>query len=302
MLDILTRAGCYVAIIALGYILKRVGFFKDEDFPLLSKIVIRVTLPCAIISSSAGMHVDLSMLAIIALGFGGGVLYMLFGFLLNRKNSPEQRAFEVLNLPGYSIGTFTLPFAQGFLGSVGVLTTSLFDIGNAFVCLGGAYGVAASIRDGKGFDAKRIARALGTSVPFLAHILTVTMNLLKIPFPAPVLTFAGIAGNANAFLAMLMIGVGFRLTGEKAQTGRMVKLLSVRYGAAAALALTAWFALPFSPEIRKALVILFFSPIGSAVPGFTAELKGDVGLSSAMNSLSILISIVIIVALLLIMA
>ena len=138
MLDILIRAGSYVAIIALGYLLKRVGFFKDEDFPLLSRIVIRVTLPCAIISSSAGMQVDLSMLAIIAMGFGAGVLYMLIGYFMNRKTSLRQQAFEVLNLPGYAIGTFTLPFAQGFLGSIGVLTSSLFDIGNACICLGGA--------------------------------------------------------------------------------------------------------------------------------------------------------------------
>jgi predicted Na+-dependent transporter len=82
----------------------------------------------------------------------------------------------------------------------------------------------------------------------------------------------------------------------------MVKMLSVRYAVATVLSLAAWFLLPFDPAIRKALVILFFSPIGSAVPGFTAELKGDVGLSSAMNSLAILISIVIIVALLLVMA
>ena len=32
MIDILTRAGCFVAIILLGVILRRVGFFKREDF------------------------------------------------------------------------------------------------------------------------------------------------------------------------------------------------------------------------------------------------------------------------------
>ena len=48
-------------------------------------------------------------------------------------------------------------------------------------------------------------------------------------------------------------------------------------------------------------MILAFSPIGSAVPVFTAELKSDVGLSSAINSVSILMSIAIIVALLVVM-
>ena len=37
---ILTRAGCFVGLIVMGYLLRRVGFFKQEDFALLSKIVI----------------------------------------------------------------------------------------------------------------------------------------------------------------------------------------------------------------------------------------------------------------------
>ncbi len=36
------------------------------------------------------------------------------------------------------------------------------------------------------------------------------------------------------------------------------------------------------------------APIASTAPAFTAELKGDFGLSSAVNSISILISIVLI--------
>ena len=53
-----------------------------------------------------------------------------------------------------------------------------------------------------------------------------------------------------------------------------------------------YFLLPFSIEIRQTLAILAFSPIASIVPAFTAELKEDVGLSSAINSMSIIISIV----------
>ena len=100
---------------------------------------------------------------------------------------------------------------------------------------------------------------------------------------------------------MLMIGVGFKLSGDKSQIGSIVKILSVRYAIAAVLALCFYFLLPFSVEIRQTLVILAFSPIGSAVPVFTAELKSDVGLSSAINSIAIVISIVIIVALLMVM-
>ena len=301
MEEIILKAGCYIAIIILGFVLRRTDFFDEHAFPVLSKLVIRVTLPAAIIANAVGREIDLGMLVIVLLGFGGGVLYMLFGWLLNRKNSREEQAFHILNIPGYNIGTFALPFTQSFLGSLGMLTTSLFDVGNAFVCLGGAYGVASAVKDGKGFDMKRILKALGLSVPFLAYIITVSMNLLHIPIPQVLGDLAGIIASANVFLAMLMIGVGFRLDLDFSQIGKIIRILLVRYGVATALALCYYFLLPFDLETRQTLVILAFSPIGSAVPGFTAELKGDVGLSCTVNSLAIVISIVIMVTLLTVM-
>lgn len=301
MLEVLTRAGCFVSIIILGFILRKVGLFKAEDFTVLSKITIKITLPAAIVVSFAGKQIDPAMLTISLLGMGGGVLYMLLGFLTNLRSSREKRAFEVLNLPGYNIGNFTLPFVQSFLGSTGVIVTSLFDTGNAIVCLGGAFGVASMIKDGKGFSIKRLGKALLTSVPFLTYIIMVTTNLLSIPIPSPIVSCAEIMGNANAFIAMLMIGVGFKLNADRAQLGSIFKILALRYGIATVLALIFYYLLPFSLEARQALVILAFSPIGSAVPAFTGELKGDVGLSSATNSISIVISIVIIVALLSVM-
>ena len=302
MLQILTRAGSFIAIIVLGYVLKRIGVFKEEDFGVLSKICIRVTLPAAIITSFAGKEIDAGLLVLLFLGIGCGVLYILLGFLLNRKSSKEQRAFEILNLPGYNIGCFTMPFAQSFLGPMGVIATSLFDSGNAFICLGGAFGVASAVKDGRGFDFKRIIKALSRSVPFVTYLLMVAMNLLRLPVPGMVIECASIIGGANSFMAMFMIGVGFKLTlGDKSQTGQILKLLSIRYGVGTILALIFYFVLPFDIQVRQALVILAFSPIGSAVPPFTAELGGDVGLSSAINSMAIVISICIYVLLLSVM-
>lgn len=298
MLDILIRAGSFVSIILLGYFLKKIGFFKQEDFTILSRITIRITLPATIITSFAGKQIDMALLSLVLLAIGCGLLYMAMGFFLNRKKSREERAFAILNLPGYNIGTFVIPFAQSFLGPMGVVATSLFDTGNAVICLGGAFSVASMVKDGSGFSVKRIGKALVRSVPFVTYVLMLLLNLVHLPVPGFVLSCAGIIANANAFMAMLMIGVGFKLEGDRSQIRTIVRMLSIRYGVATVLALIFYFVLPFELEIRQALVILAFSPIGSAVPGFTGEMKGDVGLSSALNSLAIVISIVITVILL----
>ncbi len=301
MSDILIRAGSFIGIILLGYLLKKIGFFKDEDFTILSRITIRITLPATIVTSFAGKEIDPSMLTLTFLAIGCGLIYVVIGYLINRRNSKEQQAFEMLNLPGYNIGTFVIPFAQSFLGPLGVIAVSLFDTGNAVICLGGAYSLACMVKDGSGFSVKRIVRALSKSVPFVFYVVMLTLNLTKVPIPEFVVSFASTIGSANAFMAMLMIGVGFKLGGDKSQIKTIVKLLLIRYGVATVFALIFYFLLPFALEVRQALVILVYSPIGSAVPGFTGEMKGDVGLSSALNSMAMVVGIAITVVLLFVM-
>lgn len=296
MQSIWVRAGCFIAIILLGFILRLVGVFKEGDFRVLSTITLKITLPASIVVSFAQMDLDPSMLTITLLGFGGGVVYILVALLLNMRNK-ENRAFDVLNLPGYNIGLFAMPFVQSFLGPVGVVTTSLFDTGNAFVCLGGSYGIASSIKAGKGFSIGRILKALLTSVPFLSYIVMIVLNLTGVKLPSVVLDFAEIIKASNTFMAMLMIGVGFKIAASWKQLGHILKLVIARYVVAAILGAAFYFLLPFDLEIRKTLVLLAFSPIGAAVPAFTGELKSDVGLSSAVNSICIVCSIVIMTAL-----
>ena len=298
MLDILTRAGCFVAIILLGYLLKRIGLFKESDFSVLSKIVLKITLPAVIITNFANKELDPSLFTLTLLGVLCGSIYIGLGFLLNIKNDKEKRAFDILNLPGYNIGCFALPFVQSFLGPVGVIATCLFDIGNGFICLGTAFSIAVMVKDGGRFSIKRVIRTLLKSIPFILYVIMPILCLTHVHIPDVITSFAGIVGNANAFMAMFMIGVGFKLATDKTQIGRIIKLLAVRFGIAAILALCFYFLLPFTHEIRKTLVLLVFSPIGAAVPAFTGEMKGDVGLSSAVNSLAIVCSIIMIVTLL----
>ncbi len=301
MQEILLRAGSFVAIIIVGYVLRKINFFKEGDFQVLSKIVLKITLPASIVYSFSGKEIEPSLLALALISLGGGLIYMGIAYLMSHKAGKEQQAFEILNTAGYNIGNFTLPFVQSFLGPTGVIATSLYDVGNAPVCLGGAYSVASIVKGEGKFSIKKIAKALSKSVAFDCYVIMVIVCLLHIPVPQIVVNFAEIIANGNAFLAMLMIGVGFKLTGDKKQLGTIARILAVRYSVAILIALGCYFLLPIPLEMRQALVILSFSPIASAAPAFTGDIKGDVGLSSALNSISIVCSIVFIVGVLLIM-
>lgn len=299
MAEILTKAGCFVAIIILGWVLRRIGFFKEGDFQVIAKIVLRITLPASIIYSFSDKQIDLSMLLLSVFGFLLGIGYIGIGFLISAGKGKEEKAFSMLNISGYNIGNFTLPFAQSFLGPAGVVTTSLFDTGNAFICLGTAYSLAAMVQRGEKFSLVKILRDLLKSVPFVTYIVMAALALLRVSLPGPVTELAKLIGNANAPMAMLMLGVGFKLSGDRSQIRSIMKILSTRYAVAVAVSLGCFFLLPAALETRQTLALLAFSPIASAAPAFTAELGGDAGASSAINSLSIVISLVCIVGVLL---
>lgn len=299
MQSILTRAACFVAVIVMGIVLRRLRVFKESDFPLLALLTLKVSLPGAIVSSFAGKTLDPALLILALIALVWGIAYMLVGALLYRKGGRAGCAFGIVNLPSYNIGCFALPFIRGFMGPVGVMATSLFDSGNSIVCLGGSYGIASMVLKGEKFSVKRLALALSRSPAFLTYMIMVALTLLKVRLPEPVVQFADILGSANPFLAMLMLGVGFRLDLNKAQIKQIVLHLAVRYGMGLAFGLMAWFTFPFSHEIRQVILLLALSPIGSAAPGFTADLGGDAGLSATINSVTIPISLVAMVTALL---
>ena len=139
MEQVLTKALAFVAVIALGYFLKKRGFFKPHDYELIAKIVLNITLPCAVITSFAAFKMDYTLFILTLIGFCGNLLMIAWGFILTRYQTNAAKIFYVFNLAGYNIGCFTLPFAQSFLGPFAVVATCMFDVGNSIMCTGGTY-------------------------------------------------------------------------------------------------------------------------------------------------------------------
>lgn len=83
---------------------------------------------------------------------------------------------------------------------------------------------------------------------------------------------------------------------EKEKIKKIIRMLGMRYSIAVIMAAGFYFLSPFSLEVRQTLAIVTLGPIAAVAPAFTADLKGDIEMASAINSLSIVISIVAITA------
>ena len=296
----LVRPISYVLVIVLGYLLKRAGFFGRTDHRLLSKIMINITMPCTIIQAFKTFEREPSMFLIVALGFFCAFLPMLGMYLTTGKTEKRLRTYRMLNIGGYNIGCFSLPLIEAFFGSTGVVAACMFDTGNAIMMTGGSYAMTTSllhIGGGKKETARDVVMKFLKSAPFDTYMVMITLAALGVQLPQAVFTLTQPGGNANAFLAMLMIGMMFEPAGDKAFLRETARELVIRYGIAVVFALALYHLTPFDPVVRRTLAVICFGPLSSLAPIYTDRCGADSALASFTNSASIAVSLVCMLAL-----
>lgn len=298
MLIVLSKALAFVLIILIGYICKRRGVFAPTDYQLISKIVLNITLPCAVISSFAHFQLDLSLLAAVALGLSGNCVMIFVALMLTRRETLAAKIFYIFSLAGYNIGCFTLPFAQAFLTPFAVVALCMFDVGNSIMCTGMTYALTASCigyADGHKdrFSMKSIAEKLLHSAPFVVYISMLILSLAGVQFPKSVYTFTDIVGAANPFLSMLMIGMMFEIRLDKQAMGYVKELFSMRYLTSLACAGAFIYFAPFKQEVNYVIALAFMAPCTIIGPIFVEKLGGNVQLASLFNSMTIITSVIL---------
>lgn len=298
MLVVLSKAIAFVLIILIGYICKRRGVFAPTDYQLVSKIVLNITLPCAVISSFAHFQLDLSLLAAVALGLSGNCVMLFVALMLTRRETLAAKIFYIFSLAGYNIGCFTLPFAQAFLTPFAVVALCMFDVGNSIMCTGMTYALTASCigyADGHKdrFSMKSIAEKLLHSAPFVVYISMLILSLVGVQFPKSVYTFTDIVGAANPFLSMLMIGMMFEIKLDKQAMGYVKELFSVRYLISLVCAGAFIYFAPFKQEVNYVIALAFMAPCTIIGPIFVEKLGGNVQLASLFNSMTIITSVIL---------
>ena len=291
---ILMRASGLLLMIALAFFLKRMGVFSLEDSGFLSKLVLKVTLPMAIISNFQGLTLNRSYLAAIGIGFGVNLIAIAVVLLLTRKKLPEHRAFYIINTSGFNIGLCTLPYLSGFFAADAVALICMFDVGNAIMCFGITFTIAMVISKGKaGINGREILRTLFSSMPFVVYLVMILLCAAEIRLPQSVYTIAGMIGQANAFLAMLLIGILFEPKINRSEGADMAGVFWLRLAFGSIFAVLIYRFLPISLEYRQVLAIIVFSPILSVAPIYTERCGYNRSVAAVLNSLMLPFSMII---------
>ena len=259
---ILIKAAGLALMIFAGYALKRLGVFHTEDAKTISRVVIHLTLPAALITGFRSFRFEPDYLAVIAIALACNLALLALSLRLTRGRDAATRALYGLNVCSYNIGTFVLPFVQSFLSPEALIGVSMFDAGNCPINSGVAYALVARREEGERVSFRFVAEKLAHSVPFMTYLVLMLLSALGIRLPTAVYEITAAVGGANAFLAMLMIGILFEVRVDREDRREIVSILALRYGCNLALACLVWL-LPLSLLIRQVSVLSLLAPVPS---------------------------------------
>lgn len=292
MSNVLTQTIVYVVLLFAGYGFKKAGIFKVEDTDFLKKVILYLTMPAMAVNGLKDLELQPSFLWCFLVGFGTSTILMLVGMAATRKKSPEEKVMYLFNFNTYNIGNFAIPFLTGLLSTDGFAALCLFDIGVAIYLYGIDYSLAEAVKGGKSrFSLKFLLKKIFTSPITDMYLLMILLAALHLRLPEPVLKLASVMGNANAFLAMLSIGILFELKLDRKNLREMVKFFALRYGTILVIMAGVILFIPFSPDIRQAICVLLAAPVASIAPLLTQNAGGNGAKAAQINSVSILLGI-----------
>jgi predicted permease len=235
-----------IIIIALGYVLKRLGVLQEKDGEVISKIIFKITLPALVIVTFHSVKIETSLILIPIMVLIFGLVTALLGIFFF-KNEKRELKGSFLMLSGFNVGLFAFPLVEAIWGIQGLTYFSMFDVGNSFIVFGIAY-ILGSYYSEEGLRLRplEIAKRLGKSVPLMTYVLASVLNFSHIHLPDTIINVARIVSAANMPLSLLLLGLYMNFKIEKQWIRPLIKFLTFRYGLGLMVGLPLYFFLPFA--------------------------------------------------------
>ncbi len=298
MIDVLARIFGTLIILILGIWAKKQFSIDAKQSKIFSAIFLYLTLPFAIVNAFLNMSEFPNELMLVPIiGFVVITIILILAVIISSRLTDEQKKLFIICIPSYGFGSFALPFLQNVYGAFAVILVMLFDLGNTIITSSVTCSVAGIITSKQKVSIKdnaiSIVKKLFTSPPFItfAVMFAITYSGINIPRETLIHAVTPMA-NANGFVAIFMIGIliDFKMDGSNLKNAFVIVLTKVLLNVTVAFILL--YFTPFSLEIRQMLFIIALSPVGQLSLVFVERVNGDMKSAALINTLSIVISII----------
>jgi malate permease and related proteins len=284
-----------LAIISMGYLLKRFDYISENEGKTLSKILMHTTFPALILTSTINVHLEARLFMITSLCILLSSLCTLVAWMVFKKLPTAQRAIFTMAAGGINVGLFGFPLIEGIFGAKAMLYAIMFDLGNAIMTFGLVYPIGhyMSNKGSQKLEIKNILKKIFALPPVPAMFIGLAINVFKIPVPGIVMDGINVLSRANMALILLLLGIYMSFSIDKSQIKNILKSFSLKYTIGLVSVACLYFCLVPS-LMRNVLICLSVLPMGMTILPFSDELNFDTPLAGTMVNISLLVSFALI--------
>ncbi|MCP9765960.1 AEC family transporter [Lacihabitans soyangensis] len=284
-----------LALILMGFLIKKYNFISEKEGKVLSKFLMHTTFPALMIISTSKVKLEPSLFLLPILCVAMGIIMISVAFYLFKDLETKLRGVLTMGAGGLNVGLFGFPLIEGIWGTEALVFAVMFDIGNTIMTFGGVYPVGsyfAQRGDGK-FPISKLLLRVFTLPPVTGMVIGLSINIFSIPLPDIAFDFLGILAKANKPLVLLLMGIYLSFELNKAQMKYMSQILFLRYLIGGICVAGIYFLVPPS-LMQSVLIVLVILPLGMTILPFSDEFGFDSRIAGTMVNISLLISFVLI--------
>lgn len=281
-----------LSIIALGFLLKKYGFIKEEEGKIISRFLMHTTFPALMLVSMVRVELtpSLFLLPLFCIGFCSLMLTIAWFWFGNYSN--ELRGVLTMGAGTANVGLFGFPIIEGLFGKEALVYAVMYDIGNTIIAFGIVYPLGSYIASSgaKAVDWRMILKRVFSLPPFLAMFVGLIINFLNIPVPKLMMDGLDVLASANKSLVLLLMGLYLSFALDKNKLKAISKVLAIRYGVGFMAVAALYFLLPADSQMRSVLIVCVLLPIGMTILPFSDEMNFDSRIAGTLLNISLLIS------------
>lgn len=284
--------GSALIVIALGYLLKSLGFIQAHDAKSVSKFLMHTTFPALVFATMTHIELaaNLMWLPLIAMVFGMVSSYI--GFLMFKNEPSEYRGILTMGSAGWNLGLFAYPLIEGIWGWEGLTYAIMFDLGNSVINFMVNYGMGTYLSGQKqeGNTWIHVTKRIFSLPPFLAMVAGLALNLGHVEVHALAMEIIDTIAKGNKPMVLLLMGIYFSVRLPKRTYAKVFQVLGFRYAFGLSVGLLLYYTTPFAIEYRNMILICLVLPAGMTLITYADELNFDTGIAAALVNFSMLIS------------
>ncbi len=292
--DVTNKIIVNLLLIAVGYLIKRVGLVSRDEGRILNRIVLYVTLPAVNLRAISGTELSWELLLLPAVMLVAGTIMSRVGHWRGKAldlTRPDMGTF-VISFCGV-MASLAYPFAEAAFGTEGIRTVAISDLGNAVVIFGIAYSLSFRYSENSELSARQILKKVVTFFPMLAFLIAVVLNLLHVDvrgLPGGLIDSLAVM---NSPLMLISLGIYLDLDVSRSEFKVLGTQLFWKYGVGALASVVTLLVLPFTGATRAVMFLLPLMPTSLSTLLYSVEQDLNPRLAAMLISLTMVVSLVI---------